>query len=392
VPRWVGFFRFHGLLGDADRPPAVVLRDGEVWDANRAARALGIHPGQAAAAARTVCPEASWRPFDPAAMSGRLTAAWDLLAAAAAQVEPDPDGRPEAYAAWPDGAPPREEVRWLAAAVRDALPHVDLAAGLADGRLLARAACPPGPGVGWVEGPRARQRLLAALPLADLAAQGLLSPQLLRRLRDMGLFVCGQVADVPERALLARFGQDGPRLRGLCLGRDPRPVRALYPPRTLDARRAFPDGLPPEGWAAAAAALARRAAARLQAGEGARTLRVRVDEMERSRVWKAPRGTPDVLVRAAAALAEGLARGCRGPAGALAVALGDLAGLSVRPLDLLARERPDAEALEGLLERLPRQVLRRGWGRDGATPADRHPWLRRHEALLALLDPWRASP
>jgi nucleotidyltransferase/DNA polymerase involved in DNA repair len=381
MPRWVGLFRFHGLLSDPGDAPAIVLRDAVVWDANRVARALGIHPGQAAAAARTVCPEASWRAFDPGAMAGWLTRAWDLLAEASARIEPDPEGRPEAFAAWPDGAPPRPEVASLVAATRSALPHVDLAAGLADSRGLARAACPSAVGVGWVEGERARARLLAALPLADLAAEGLIAPPLLRRLHDMGLSSCGQVADVPAAALQARFGRDGPRLHALCRGHDPRPVRALYPPRAIAARRAFPDGLRPERWAAAAAALARRAAARLQAGEGARLLRLRGDAGERMRTWKAPRSTPDILARAAAALGEDLARCGRAPAGALEVILGDLGGLSLRPLDLLRPERPDQQALEHLLERLPRQALRRGWGRRD-----------RHEAMLALLDPWCASP
>lgn len=390
MPRWVGLLRFHGLLADAGAAPALVLQGGTVWDANRTARALGVRSGQSAAAARTVCPEATWTAFDPAAMADRLTGAWRLLAEAAARVEPDPDGRPEAYAAWSAGAPPRAEVAALALAVRDALPRADLAAGLADSRMLARAVCPPEPGIAWVDGPRARGRLLSSLPLADLAAQGLIAAPLLRRLHDMALYACGQVAEVPESALLARFGRDGPRLRALCLGQDLRPVRALFPPRTLQARRAFADGLPPARWAAVASDLARRAGARLQPGEGVRTLRLLgAGPGERSRVWKSPRSGIDLLARAAAALAAEAARTCREPAGALEVVLADLDALPVRPLDLFAAGRPDGQALEGLLERLPRQSLRRGWGGDGGT---RPVWLRRHEAMLALLDPWRVSP
>ncbi len=390
MPRWVGLLRFHGLLADTGEAPAAVLRDGAVWDANRAARALGVRSGQPAAAARTVCPEGAWAAFDPAAMAGPLTGAWRLLAEAADRVEPDPDGRPEACAAWPAGPPPRLEVQALVLAVQEALPHVDLAAGLGDSRLVARAACPPERGITWVDGPRARGRLLAALPLADLAAQGLIAAPLLRRLHDMALYACGQVAEVPESALQARFGRDGPRLRALCLGQDPRPVRALFPPRTLCARRAFPDGLPPERWAAVALELARRAAAGLRLGEGVRDLHLRgAGGGERTRRWKSPQSAVDLLARAAAALAAEAARTCREAAGALEVVLSDLDALPVRPLDLFAAARPGGQALDGQLERLPRQALRRGWGGDGGA---RPVWLRRHEAMLALLDPWRVSP
>ena len=390
MPRWVGLFRFHGLLGDCGDAPAAVLQDGAVWDSNRAARALGVRPGQSAAAARTVCLEATWTAFDPAAMADRLTGAWRLLAEAAACVEPDPDGRPQAYAAWPAGPPPRAEVAALVQAARDALPHVDLAAGLADSRLLAAAARPPEQGIAWAEGPRARARLLAALPLADLAAQGLIATPLLHRLHDMALYACGQVAELPEPALLARFGRDGSRLRALCLGQDPRPVHALYPPRSLRARRAFPDGLPPERWTAVAADLARRAAAGLRQGEGVRSLHLLgAGGGERTRGWKSPHSGIDLLARAAAALAAEATRTCREPAGALEVVLADLDALPIRPLDLFAAGRPDGQALDGLLERLPRQVLRRGCGGDGGM---RPVWLRRHEAMLAFLDPWRVAP
>ena len=380
MPPWVGFFAFHGLLSDPGPVPAIVHRDGKVVDCSRSARALGVEAGQSAAAARTHCPDAAFSAYDPAGAAARLLRAWDLLADVAARVEPDPDGRPQACAAWSEGAPPKPEVASLAAAVRDGLPHVDLAAGLAESQLLARAACPVR-GVGWVEDARACQRLLAALPLADLTAQSLITPPLLRRLHDMGLFACGQVADVPASALLARFGRDGPRLYDLCRGRDPRPVRALHPPRTLSARRAFADGLPPARWAAAAASLARRASAQLQPGEGVRSLHLRAGRSERTRTWKSPRSGADLLGRAAAALAADLARGSRAPVDNLQVILADLVALPLRPLDLLAAERPDGQVLEGLLERLPRKALRRGWGRPD-----------RHEALLALLDPWRSAP
>lgn len=376
----MAFFRFNGLLGAVGDAPALVLHAGAVWDANRAARRLGIHAGQPASAARTVCPEAVTHPFDPGADALRLQRAWDLLAQAASILEPDGGGRPEAYAAWPGATPPRRELKALQAAVRQALPQVDLAIGLARGRLPAHAACPPDQGLTVVaDGTQAQ--MLAPLPLQALVDADLLSPPLRRRLAEAGLQRCGQVAAVPASLLLARFGREGPRVRRFCLGEDPRPVHALYPPHTLRVRRAFPDGLPPEGWAAAAAELARRAAAGLPRGEGVRSIRLCLPGHERARTWKALRSDPGVLVRAAAALGEDLARESRGPTDHLEIVFGGLLPLSVQPLDLLSvRAATDAVALDDLLARTSRETLRRGWGRPD-----------RHEALLALFDPWGSA-
>ena len=382
---WVGCFRFHGLLVPGGAGPVVVLHAGAVWDADRAARGQGVRPGQPAAAARTACPEAEVRRFDRAAAAPLLSAAWDLLAEAAPVVEPDPDGRPEACAAWGGQGPPWPEVSALQAAAARALPHVDLAVGLAGNRLTARVASPVEPGLASVA-PGGEGRLLAPLPLSLLVAEGLLAPALLPRLRNLGLVCCGEVAALPEGALRERFGREGVRLRALCLGQDARPVLPQHPPRTLTARRVWPEGLPPEAWAAAAMELAGRAALGLHAAEGIRRLRLRGDCGEGARTWPAPCRTPGVLARAAGELAARLARqaGRAGGSAALEVSLEDLAGIAVRAVGLLpplVGEGRAGQALDDLLQRLPRGALRRGVGAPD-----------RHEQLLDLLDPWREQP
>lgn len=379
---WVGSVRFHGLLLPPGGGPALLLAEGTgpvVWDADRAARARGVRPGQPAAAARAACPEARVAAFDRAAVRHALDAAWDLLAAAAPAVEPDPEGRPEACVAWYGAGVPRPEVASLQAAAARALPHVDLALGVASVRLAARAARPE-TGCTWIS-PGAEAGLLAPLPLDWLVTEGLLAPARLADLHRLGLRRCGDLAAMPEAAVAARLGREGLRLRVACRGGDARPVAALHPPRTVRARLAWPDGLPVEGWADAAAALARRAAAGLAPGEGARRLRLCGDFPAVVRAWDIPRRSPGVFGRAASALAAGV----RGPAatGFLEVVLEGLATVAPRPLSLLPTESrgPASAALEDLLVRLPRGVLRRG-----PAPPDRH------EALCALLDPWRGGP
>ncbi len=428
---WIAFFRFHGLLlppaAGPDASPALLFHRGLVWDADRTARTRGIRPGLDAAAARTVCPAAESRTFDPAAAADLLTPAWDTLATAASTVEPDPDGRPEAYAAWPEASPPLPELRTLTADVRRAFPHVDLSVGLGGNRLTARAACPPDAGFAAVA-PGGEARFLAPQPLQTLVDQGLLAPSLHRRLAELGLHRCGQAAALPEAVLQARFGREGRRLRTLCLGQDGRPVSALHPPRAPSARRAFSDGLPPGLWPEAAAHLAGRAGTALGPAEGARSLVLCGAFGERRRTWKAPQRAAGILARAAAELARRVAETRQDPTDHLEVRLEGLAAIPISPLSLLplplgsrrlakaegertaprmgiGRQAPtpagppptrDAsgapppqcarsiahppQELDALLSHLPCEMLRRGSGA-----------MDRYEHLLSQLDPWREA-
>lgn len=413
---WIGFFRFHGLLldspdsrmpvsgargagADAGRgqgsmaaprvptgpAPVILVRHESVWDADRAARAQGVVPGQGVAEARSRCARADWRTFAPASAAQALSGAWGMLTEASSTVEPDAAGRPEAYAAWAGEAPPLRELRALSVEVGRRLPHVDLAVGLASSRLVARVACPPRPGVRTVA-PGEEGRLLATLPLAALVGEGLLSPGARQRLEGMGVRRCGEVAALPAAALRARLGREGQRLRDLCTtGLDRRPVRSLYPPRALAARRVYPGGLPPGAREAAAAEVARQAALALAPAEGTRRLCLCVDGTAHLRTWDGLRRDPGVLSRAAASLAAQAAATGAGWE-VVEVRLEDLGLLPTVACSLLPpllgdrRARP-SEALEDLLERWSRAGLRRGCG-----PGDRY------DRLLDLLDPWAAAP
>lgn len=381
---WVSFAHFRGVIAHPPGPasaPVVVLRDGNVWDADRPAAAVGVRRGQNWAAVRTLCPGAERRTFDPVGALPALEAAWDLLAAASAVVEPDAAGRPDAYLAWRDPSPPLPEIRSLLATTAKRLPHVDLAIGLGPTRLTAAAACPPDGGFGTVaHGGEAA--FLAPRPLRDLVEQGLIAPALHRRLLHLGLQCCGQLAALPEAAVRARFGRDGLRLRELCRGRDDRPVRALYPPPVVTRRRRFADGLPASAWAAAAADLARKAAAGLAPGQGTRALSLRGAFGEASRSWKTPHSAAAVLGRAAAEVAARFATGGLRLTEVLEVRLEALAPIPIAALHLLppriGEAGPQRPAIDDLLARLPRGRLRRG----SSVPTS-------YETLLAMLDPWR---
>ena len=377
---WVGCFRFHGLLAgavvpedtgcDGESRPVVLLQDGVVWDACRRARHSGVRPGQEAAAVRHACPTARRLPLAAVGAPGPWHRAWDLLARAASIVEPSGEGRPEALASWPAGPPPLHAVRALCAEVAAALPHVDLAIGLAENPWLARACCPkPGGGethtglaaaaaarataaaayaaaAGRAALPLARRpwspplplpslrlvpqgggaRWLAERGLGDLMAWAGLPPALHRRLEGLGLLCCGDVVALTPEVLRARFGRAGERLYDLCRGRDATPVRALYPPRTRSVRRAYPEGLPAAALPAAAAELAVHAARHLAPQEGTGRLILRTPWGEAVRTWPRPRCAAASLARAAADLAH---RGVLAASGARATGLqGGVAGES----------------------------------------------------------------
>ena len=372
---WVGCFRFHGLLATGEGP-VLVAHDGQVWDANGAARARGVRPGQVLAAARSACPEARTILHDPVRGRAALRRACDFLAEASGTVEPDPGGRPRAVAAWIAATAPLPELRSLRAALARALPPVQLACGLAPNRLLAEACCPE---EGFaVVAPGGEAAFLAPLPLDRLTEMGLLSPAWLRRLAGMALHNCGAVAEIPPAAMEARFGAEGLRIQALCRGRDLRGVAALHPPRMLRARGRFSEGLPAERWAEAAAGLARQAAAGLRPGEGAGGLRLRGEGGEWRRELRQAQTRVGLLARAAGALALRAARAGAVPTEWLEVDLTDLAIFPPEPLSLLSLGRGHKRHLEDVLDRLPRGSLRRG--------SEMQDW---YERLLPLLDPWR---
>ena len=138
---------------------------------------------------------------------------------------------------------------------------------------------------------------LAPFPIATLGA-----PDLADLLVRLGVRTLGELAALPAKAVLARFGPDGADAHRLARGLDPRPLAARTPPPDLAVTAELD---PPAEQVETAAFVARALASRLHeslAGQGLALVLVRVEaETEHgeslSRTWRIEGGT-------AAALAE----------------------------------------------------------------------------------------
>ena len=341
------------------------------------AHRAGIWSGQPLATARTHCPEG----LDvtvPEDAARALDPAWRLLAEACPIIEPDPDGHLQAFGAWPTGGPPLPELRALMARAREAFPMADLAVGLGGNRLVARLCCPAETGFAVVA-PGGERRFMADQPIAALAP---LPPRLPHRLAVLGIRRCGQLLEIPPATLRARLGGEAVSLRPRCAGQDSEPVRALYPPRVLRARATFPDGLPPGAWSDAVTELSGQAGASLGRGEGVGCLHLWIDGAEHTRRWTAPQRQADRIRHAARQLALQAGTSATACAEVFELELGDLAVVPITPRLLWSPQPGEREQarLEPLFDRFPARLLRRG-----------APEPDRHEAMLALLDPWRAQ-
>lgn len=372
---WIVFLRWQGLLSGSRDAPYAVVRNGQIWDANRSARRGGVRAGQSLSVARTFCPDGLSTVFvEDVHAAELLNGAWGLLSESCSVIEPDPDGRPEAYAAWTGVSPPLPELRALFSRQAEVFPLTDLAIGLGPNRLIARLACPE-TGFSAVA-PGGERRFMARQPLAVL---GPLPRHLTHWLCGLRIYRCGAFLEIPEPVLVARFGHSVHRWRAMCAGMDMDPVRAVYPPRALRTRLPFAEGVAKERLGEVAEGLVRRMLGDLRPTEGAFCLTVRSGDVCHMRRWSSPK-RGEVLVRAARCLALGVAREIA-DAEAMEVELTDLAMRPFIPRDVWAEQREERQrqdTLQRLLSRFPENLLRRG-----------APARDRHEAMLDLLDPWR---
>jgi len=121
-----------------------------------------------------------------------------------------------------------------AAALCGLAARVGVAGSRAGARFAARAAddvtiVPPGRDGRWL-GP-------APLALLDLG------PEMAARLGRWGIRTLGELADLPQRALAARLGEEGPRLQRLARGEDATPLRLWTPPPVFEESADCPWGI-----------------------------------------------------------------------------------------------------------------------------------------------------
>lgn len=108
--------------------------------------------------------------------------------------------------------------------------------GLAAGKFPAQiAAASLGRGRALVISPGCEADFLHPLPI-DLLP---LDADLARQFRLLGLTTLGHLADMPNGAILNRFGRNGRWLQQLARGRDDRPVQPYHPPLTESLTQQF---------------------------------------------------------------------------------------------------------------------------------------------------------
>jgi protein ImuB len=317
--------------------------NGNVLDADPAARALGVRRGMPLGSAHRLAPEATFLDADPEADRAELEAAFERLAdfspAIAGTSEPTDVafGLLEAQIDGLEGlwGPEPALVDRVGAALEPALAGRSRA-GIAGTRFAATvAALAAQPGSLVSVPPGAEAAFLEPLPASLLTPDA----DIRARLRRFGLRRIGQVAELAASALVARFGEEGARIGSRSRGIEVDPFRPRRTPERLVL------GLPIEP---------------------------AVAELEAIRF---------VLRRLAIALGENLvARGLAAEQGRLRLELDLAFARSGTPPELIVETRfpeptADAEAIERLLlaklERTPptAAVARLELELSGATPA-----------------------
>src|SRR5262245_57268081 len=116
------------------------------------------------------------------------------------------------------------------AAERALVVSVGIGASRASAGLAARLADPVTADPVMVVAPGQDQAALASAPLSVLPC----APEMLALLRRWGLRTLGELAALPAAALHERLGAEGPRLRDLARGIDPRPLDPWAPERVIE--------------------------------------------------------------------------------------------------------------------------------------------------------------
>jgi DNA polymerase-4 len=229
------------------RPVVVGIGDrGVVSAASYEARAFGIHSAMPVRRARVLCPDAVFLPVDGrryAAVSREVMA---ILRRFTPQVEPI--SIDEAFldvtasrALFGDG---ETIARRIKAAIRGEL-ELSASVGVATTKLVAKIASDLRKPDGLVVvPPGAEAAFLGPLPIGRLWGVG---PKTAASLREFGVETIGDLAAVPEDALVRRFGKHGASLHARARGIDADPVadaeaaKSIGHEHTLDEDTSDPD-------------------------------------------------------------------------------------------------------------------------------------------------------
>src|SRR3989442_909547 len=232
----------------ASQPSALLAPDASrrvVWQVSPLARHAGVRPGMTVSQAIGLCPALRLCEPDPVHYDERFA----LLLAALARVSPvvEPAELGLAYVGT-DGLEglyggPEQIVEAIKRGMRNAergafdpasssssafrVPRSAFRVGWGKGKFVAWvAATRAKPGGAFIVPPGEEGKFLAAQPVAVLP----LDPDAHRRLRQLGLRTLGQLAALPEEAIVSQFGRAGRRWWRLAAGPAPAAARGPAPP------------------------------------------------------------------------------------------------------------------------------------------------------------------
>ncbi len=218
------------LLGLSEDRPCAVIRDGIVLDSNERAAKRGVVAGMALAQARTILREEGvFRTLRNAEGEEEQKRWLDLCAEFTGVIEPE-----DRHSAYLDlsAHPNPFEVAQKFLKELEALTACEVRFGVGISKWLARLSADSDSG---------RLTPLDAEGLADMPVQ-LLTPVTLEhreRLRFLGYYSIGLVAELSISTLRGQFGDDGLRIQLAAKGQWRQPVQALYPPDSLSEKLIF---------------------------------------------------------------------------------------------------------------------------------------------------------
>ncbi len=293
-----------------DRP--MIVGRGVVLACSYEAKARGVRTAMNGAQALRICPEAVVVPPRMEAYTKASREVYEVFAETSPVVEGlsideaflDVRGLEHV-----SGSPEQIAVRLR----RDVLEKVGLkiSVGVARTKFLAKVASGESKPDGLlVVRPDQEDGFLHPLPVECLWGVGRVTSA---KLRSMGISTVGDIARCPESRLVAALGESsGRRLVDLANNRDPRPVAARAPRRSIGAQSAFPrSSRTPAEIDALAAGLVDRTSRRLRgSGQlcGTVSVSIRFDDMKRagrSRRLTAPTASTEAILSTVRALMDG---------------------------------------------------------------------------------------